>query len=355
MSAATRQLEVRRVYSARPGGAVPVTMQRRAPARFSVLGAMSLLLAASWLYLTWWPADRLIGANVMAAAINRLSASGSDPLGFGPWLGSAPEDLANPAPPEGTAPLVGAAEKTPPAEAGPTSHEITPQNERAMKWLLGDMWAWLAIATFVGGWLAMCGGAAAAGAPITNPTRRRQAVLLAIMAAMGTAWLGMSLWKNDPILGASASYAQTLERAAEIAVVVLAVLAAWLLAAALSPGWARAAAIVLAAALIGGGILTSVKLETGYPAAAPRLGAVAGMLIAALIGASAYRRTAWLHRAAIVLVLVATGATLAGVTVAESFGGVYTHELTAGTYAYLAAGQASYAFVLGAALALRLR
>ena len=354
MASTTQQLEVRRIYTVRSGRAAPVAVEIRARAPFSVLGAMSLIVAATWFYLTWWPADRLITTNVTTATLVRLSAVG-DPLGFDRLFGRAPPELANPAPPEDTEPMVLPEEEGPPAEKDANLEQLQAEASRALAWLAGDMWAWLAITTIVGAWLALCGGSAVAGSPITDSARRRPAILLAIVLALVAVWIGTKLWRNAPLFAAGGSRAATAGPGAEIAFVALALLVGWLLAAALPTRRAGVAAVVLALALVGGGVLTQVKLETGYPAAAPRIAAVTVMVIAALIGAAAHRRTASLHRWAVVLILVATVATIIGLQVAESFGGIHTHALTGTTYVCLFAAQASYAAVLAVALALRLR
>jgi len=354
MASTTRQLEVQRIYSVRSGRAAPVAVETRARVPFSVLGAMSLIVAATWLYLTWWPADRLISTNLTTTTLARLSAMG-DPLGVDRFFGRAPPELANPAPPEDTEPMVLPEEEGPPAETGPSPQQIQAEASRALAWLAGDMCAWLAITTIVGAWLALCGGSAVAGSPITDSARRRPLILVAIVLALVAVWIGVKLWKKEPLFAVGGSHAATIAPGAEIAFVALALLVGWLLAAALPTRWAGAAAVVLTLALVAGGVLTWVKLEAGYPAAAPRIAAVAVMVMATLVGAAAHRRTAVFHRWAVVLILVATVATVIGLQVAESFGGIHTHALTGTTYVCLVAAQASYAAVLAAALALRLR
>jgi len=93
----------------------------------------------------------------------------------------------------------------------------------------------------------------------------------------------------------------------------------------------------------------------GYPTAGPRIAAGFGLIAAAMLGAAAYRRAASFHRSAVLLVFLATAATLAGLQVAQRFGGIHTHTLATSDYIGLAAVQGSYAVVLLAVRALRLR
>ncbi len=217
-----------------------------------------------------------------------------------------------------------------------------------MRWLGGTMWTWLAISTVVGGWLGLCGGAAAAGVPVADGARRRRMVLGAIVLALVACGISIRLWKGQGALGLSRT-------TTEIAFVAMVFSVAWLLAVTLPGRSAGRVAGVLTLLLIGAIALTGVKLQTGYPSGAPRIAVVVGMVIAILIGATVVNRSAGLHRVAVGLVLFAAVATVIALKVASSMGGVHTHDLTFTTYVAVGAVQASYAVVLCGAVALRLR
>jgi len=347
MTSAIRQLDVRRIYSVRSGAAAPVAVGARATGRFTALGTISLLTAALWTYLAWWPADRLILTNLMTASLNHLSASGGM-LGLEHVFARAPEGIAGPAPPDGTTPFLAPPAGTGAGEFGPAASGDEPPGMQAMAWLAGDMYAWLTVTTVVGIWLAFCGGAALAGAPFVDGARRRPVIIAAVLIAMLAAWMGSNLWDKEPLPGLS-------ETSTELLFAAAMVLIGWLLVVALPPRSALLAGVVLMVALAGGGALTWLRLETGYPTAAPRIAAAVGLIIAGLFGTVARRRVISLHRVAVVFILVATVTTLVALKVADSHGGIQSHHLTFTTYAGIAGAQLSFAAILAGALALRAR
>jgi hypothetical protein len=211
------------------------------------------------------------------------------------------------------------------------------------------------ITTVAAAWLALAGGSAAAGFPMTDPAKQRQAVLVAVIAALVAFGVARQLWRGQAVLGLP-------DWMTETAFVGLGLVAAYLLAVALPTRAAGTLAALLAVALVVIGGLAWRDWYTGtyalcdsYPAAAPRVTAVALMAIAALAGAAMSHRSISLHRIATVLILAAAITTLATLKYAESTGGMHSHTISAMTYAVIVAAQVSYALVLVGALLLRLR
>lgn len=353
----TRQLEIHRIYSAGPARAAAIPAQKTsAVRRVSVVGAMSLAVAAAWVYVAWWPADRLISRNLMLAGLANMPLRG-DALGFGQVFGEAPEDLADPAPPEGTDAVVPAGEEGG-AFGGPADDDfeaLGASGQRVMERLYADMWAWLIVTTLAALCLALSGGSAAAGLRVTDPTKRRRRILGATLVALIAAWIASRLWQGRGAL-------MLPETVLEAAFVACGLGAAYLLVTALRARAAGLLAILLAAGLA---VVTgwawrdwyteSFELFESYPAAAPRIVAVVLMVVAALAGAAMFRRSVGLHRITVVLIAVAAVTTAAALKYAASSGGVHTHTLSGATYVFLVAAQASYAVVLVGALGLRAR
>ncbi|MCH7813953.1 MAG: hypothetical protein IID40_08025 [Planctomycetes bacterium] len=350
MATTIRQLDIRRIYTSRSAGFAPAVTEAKSGARFSVLGVLTLLLAGSWIYLAWWPADRLLGRNLIQAGLVHFPMVG----GLGALLGLAPADLANPAPPEGTEAMVLPDEMGPPSDDA-ARQASQAQGVRAMKVLTAIMESWLALATLTGCWLAMCAGAAINSAPIAAAEKQRPILMGAVLIGLAAVWLGYRLWQAHRIIALGDSNAAATGTGTEIAFVTLVLIAVWLSVAALTPRGVGAVAAVLTLLLIGGGALIWIKLETLYPSVAPRLAAVLGTAIAVLVGALAGRRLIGLFRVGVVLAVVAAIVSVAGLALANAFGGVHTHELTATTYALVAAVPVAYAVVLLGARAVGLR
>lgn len=344
MTNSTQQIEIRRVYSSSPARAATIKVGGRARVRISILGVMNLLAAGVWIYVAWWPADRLIIANLSMTGLIHLSATG----GLDGLFGNAPSDVANPAPPEGTEAVYGNAESGREAPDEAAKAEILAESERTLLRIGITMETWFALATIVGAWLALCGGAAVASRPVVDPGRRRRLLRVAIILGLVATGIAVKLWKG----GTGAASALTLVEMAFVAVVMV---VAWSLAAALPRRAAGRTAMVLCLILIGGIALSAMHYERGHPAGAPRVGAALGMVIAALIGAASARRLVGLHRAAVAIVLLGAIGTMILLKIASSLGSVHTHTLTAATYAGMAALPILYAAVLLAALAVRLR
>ena len=355
MTTMAQQLEIRRIYSSSPTrAAATIRTKGRERTRTSVLGPLSLIVAAAWIYVAWWPADRLIGANLMGTGLGYMAALSGGELTLADLFGAPPEDRANPAPPEGTEavllvedePVVGPPEPTP-----EEIQERAAESELLMGKLYADMWVWLAVTTLGGVCLALAGGAAAANAPVADAAKRRQLGLAGAFAAMLSVVIGAWLWKQH----GGHDLHQTL---GEVGFVAAALVASYLFALALTPRVAGRLAVVLTLLLVGiGGFAWHdwAQEEFKYPAFAVRIVPVVLMVIAAVAGAAMFRRVARLHRVSVAAVLAATAVTVIALKVAESLGGVHTHQPDTGTYAMLVVAQSSYAWVLLAALALRLR
>jgi hypothetical protein len=317
---------------------------------------MSLTVAAAWVYTTWWPADRLIMRNLMLAGMTSVPVHGGT-AGLDQLFGEVPEDLADPAPPEGTEAVAAPREEEADfaAPPNPDFEELAIQGQQVMTRLYVDMWVWLGVTTLAAAWLALSGGSAAAGLAVIDPAKRRLGVVVAVIAAVLAAWLARRLWQGQsiPVLPHSV---------AEVAFVACGLAVAYLLATSLSSRGAGLLAIVLALGLVGIGgwawrdwYTQSFELFESYPLAAPRIVAVVLMVVAALAGAGMFRRSVGLHRIAVVLILVAAITTAAALKYAAANGGVHTQTLSGTTYVGLAAAQVSYAAVLIGVLAVRLR
>ncbi len=365
MTTTGRQLEIRRIYSASPTRAAATirTQARAGPRlRFSALGPLSLLVAAAWTFVVWFPADRLILTNVMRTGLAHLSDLSGGEVSFADFLGTAPDDLADPTPPadsEETVPPAAAHDSgAAPEAAGPTDEERAEREAQSTRLLVRlniDKWVWLIVTTFTACWLAMSGAASVAGAQVTDPARRRQLLMGASILMLLAAVVGVRLWHGKPLPGLP-------KPAGEITFVAFAALAVYALALALRPWLAGVAAVLLGlvAVCVGGAAFYdwwsgSLGLVEVYPLFAARMAPVVLLVVAGLAGAAMARRAVGLHRAGVVLILVATVVTLGGLKYAESIGGVHTHVLTAGDYGKLAIAQSAYAWVLIGALALRLR
>ncbi|MCP4249112.1 MAG: hypothetical protein GY778_18875 [bacterium] len=350
MASTIRQLEIKRIYSSRSSGFAPAVTEAAPAVRFSLLGIVTLLLAGSWIYLAWWPADRLMLTNVIRAGLVHVPIAG----GLGGLIGLAPGDLADPAPPEGTKAMVL------PEEMGPAPDDAAQQARAAegakVMMILGAiMESWLTFATIAGCWLAMCAGAAVSSAPIAAAEKRRSALMGAVLIGVAATWVGLRLWQAQPIIGLGDANTATAATGSEMAFVALILIAAWLAASTLTPRGVGAVAVVLTLLLIAGGALTWIKFQRSYPTVAPRLAAATGMAIAVMIGALAGRRLVGLFRVGVVLIVFAAIVSVVGLALADAFDGVHTHELTATTYALVAAVPVAYAAVLLGARAVRLR
>jgi len=363
MTTSTQQLDIRRIYSSSPARAATTVRTKattRRRTRFSVLGPLSLLIAGAWVFVAWWPAFRVIGANLTLTALNHYSAISGEEVTLADLFGTAPDERANPAPPEGTEAYVGPVEQTPgpPAPVGPSPEEaeaIQAESERIMRSLYIDIGVWWAVTTLVAGWLAMGGGAAVAGNPVTDPSKRSPMVLVAIIAVLAAALIGSRLWSGLSVFGLP-------KLVGEAAFVLAVLVAAYLLAKCLSPRFAGTLAAILGIALAG---VTAVAcydwysdalgLVEVYPAFAPRIVPVALVFVAVLAGAALHRRAVGLHRSAVFAVLLAAVVTVAALKIASQLGGVHTHTLSLNTYAAVACLQAAYAPLLAILLALRLR
>ncbi len=350
---ATRRLEIRRIYSVTPAKAAVVSAGRAAPLQVSVLGILSLAVAASWIYAAWWPGDRFATRNLMMTGLAVPMAGGG--LGLDGLLGLVPEDLADPAPPEGTE----AADFGDAAEFGPAMTTAGPEEIEAgqatMRSLYIDMWVWLVVTSVAGAWLAMAGGAAVAGFPVTDQAKRRAMFLAAAIAAVLASVVARQLWHGRSVLGLTGVVP-------ELALVGLAVLVAYVLAVCLSTRTAGLAAGALGLGLVVVGGLAWRDWYTGtqaicesYPASAPRIAAVAALVVAGLAGAAMFRRSNTLQRGAVVLMLAAAITTVAALKYAESAGGLHSDGLTGSAYALVVLAQLSYAAVLVGAQVLRTR
>jgi hypothetical protein len=317
------------------------------------LGITSLAVAGVWIYLVWWPGDRFATHNLMLTGLTMPVTGGA--LGLDNLLGTVPKELADPAPPEGTEAMVQPGEEGPlPEQVGPEPDEIE-AGQQILRRLYIDMWVWLAISTVAVAWLALAGGSAAAGFPVADPAKRRQAVLAAGIAVVVALGVARQLWRGQAVMGLP-------DWMTEVVFVGLGLVAAYLLAVTLPTRAAGmlAASMALALVVIGGLAWRDWYTETyalcnSYPAAAPRIAAVVLTATAALAGAAMARHSIGLHRIATVAIIAAAITTLATLKYAESTGGIHSCTLGATTYAGIMLAQVSYGLVLIGALALRLR
>ncbi len=350
MTSGAHQLEIRRIYSASPARAA-ASAARGAEPRFSLLGVFSLLVAGAWVYLAWWPVDRLVSRNLLLTVMQAPGAGTTWDLDH--LLGRAPDDLAHPAPPEGTEAVAPLEEST--GLVGPDPEHADGQLQATMRSLYTTMWVWFVVTTAAAFWLAMCGGAATAALPTTDPAKRRPLLLTTVILALVAAGLAKALWLGAPVLGLHSPYP-------EIAFVVCLLVAVYILGVTLSPRAASWTAGVSGLALVGlGGMLArdwytgSYAIFNSYPPAAPRIAATLLMVVAVLAGAATFRRLIGLHRVAVALIVGAAVTTVVALGYADHLGGIHTHTLSTATYASITAAQVAGAVLLVGAVRLRVR
>jgi len=154
-------------------------------------GVMSLAVATLWMHTLWTRVDPELGVRHNMSMPIALYLSGE--LTFG----SAPVEVANPSPPEGTAPVAHSPdeESDPDAIPGDKTEQMT-EARRFVVQLTALMYGWEALATLAGLSLAAAGAAATLGPRVAARWRSvTGTVALLVLAGVGgfVAWIWRSL------------------------------------------------------------------------------------------------------------------------------------------------------------------
>jgi hypothetical protein len=341
---ASRELEIRRIYTSSPlSVATSRSVSRPRSTRISILGLLSLVVGMGWIYVTWWPADSLITTNMFRAMPDIIWADLGERM-----FRVAPPELADPAPPPGADASAKRFRPPKPPQAGKLTDAERVEIAFTQKVLAVVPYGWLTITTAAALWLAFCSGAGVAMLGLTDPTKRRSMVLVALIALLVAAGLSAKLWHGKSIMGLS-------DNTIGFLLCACAAAGTWILVWALPVRFTAAIGALAAILLAAAGWWVWREYGASFPTVTGRLGAVAGAVVLAFIGSAFSRRVLGLHKLAIAAVLLATVTTLIGLVVAQKYDAIRTHDIAASQYATIAIAQSSYAWVLMILLALRIR
>ncbi|UCG17234.1 MAG: hypothetical protein JSV19_04225 [Phycisphaerales bacterium] len=419
----SHELEVNTVFSTTERGQTRSARARAPRSPTPWLGLISLAVAMTWVYVTWFPVNRSIKHGLLVLGLQEWSdQSGEIDMSF--LFAPPPADLAHPAQPQDSRLDEDADAETDPqkqaASAGdepePREADVGPNDgQQLIEQLSVVSYAWLAVATIAACWLAACGGAALRGrwagrapspsasiagallfvvaftaglvvaslaallldrTPASHPFDARMAITLVAAAIVGVAGaaLGWSVMRRRDwgtrsvglLLAAAlivnlrfwAYWARydlpdwllwihsNPSTAGEIAFVTTVLAFAAVVSSRISTRHAVIAVVVLLLALIGLAAYSYFVIYIAIPAIAAWTCILLLFLISALIGVLLWRHSAWLHTAAVAIVLVASVATLAAMAYADRRGGFLENPPAALTYIKAFAAQSSYAWAL---------
>ncbi|MCK4659605.1 MAG: hypothetical protein KAV82_08815 [Phycisphaerae bacterium] len=327
-----------------------VSTGRRAGAG-RLLGTLTLLVAAGWLYVTWFPASHFLRTSLIEATFNLPGLIDLEQLlGFKP----PPAELANPAPPESESlddPMgemedsresaVGSAEQ-PDVRSPEALAQQRDDSRIALRRLMITKYAWIVVMTAVACALAMAGGAGVGGW-LAGPGSAGIVRLFAVAMLVG---VGIIAWKCWPRLGeAIPEFPETLQYAYAGGFL----LAAWGLCASWSKsgvGWFILVGLVGLVVLCGGAWCIWRTYGEGWPIRATQTFWFAALVIAALTGAAFSTHLRGLIGLSIVLVLLSCVATAVGMWYGQHNGGFVTFRPTGVTYLKVLAIQSAFAWVL---------
>ncbi|MFH0982261.1 MAG: hypothetical protein V2A79_12060 [Planctomycetota bacterium] len=309
------------------------------------LGCVTLLVAAVWLYVTWFPVRHFLGGAYCDAVVHLPGlVDWSQVLGFKP----PPPELANPAQPAGG----GLDEAVMDLEETPTTPEVargaqsqeslaaqSAQSQAVLWWLTAVMYAWLGTMTVVACWLAMTGGAGIGGW-LASPGQARPARVLAAMMLTVVALITWEYWPRP------SSALPDFPRAVQFAYAAAFALLAWAVCASSSRTGAVGLGAVGGGALIALMVFTWLSYKGQWPVRASQTVWFGVMVVAALAGAA---RPSWrrgLTSGAIVLVLSSCVVTAVGLWYAQRHGGFGSDAPTAKTYVKALVIQSSFAWIL---------
>jgi hypothetical protein len=384
----TRELDVTTVYRAdgeRRPAAVSVSGAR-------VLALLSLVVAAAWFYVTWFPVDRRLTRQILWVSLNQPI-----PVDWSVILPPPPPDVANP---DRSPRAVPQAKPEKPDQAA--FDAAVAESRATLRKLNIAMYGWLTVTTLAAAWLAMCAGAGLANWA-SSPQARRPVRAFAIVCAVVAVALGAWIWWSHAKgagkpprsveivltlavmgLGGAFSAQATLRQialACAVAVVSLAGLAAYtwktygagwpplaartcillvfVFAIGLGAFCARAArwqaivsllAVVPACAALAA--YTWSRRDPGAPATTAPAYVLFVFAVAMLVGVAAARfagHVRGMHAIAAGLILVSSVVTLAAIAYANRQGGFPDHPPQWSTYAKAFGLQSSYAWILLAA------
>ncbi len=295
------------------------------------MGCLALLMAASWMYVTWFPVRHFLGGAYIKVMANLPGlVDWGDVLGFKP----PPPDLANPAPPESARSdePIGKVEEPAPVPAyrsdaapPPASADQRARSEAILARLGITQYAWLTVMTIVGCWLAMT-GAAGVGGWLVNPGQARAARLFTIVMLVAVTLITFWYW---PRAGAELA---RIPRGVQIAYAAAFALLAGSVCASSSRGKAARLFVV---GLVVLGVLTILawhKYEGGFPIRATQACMFCLMIVVALLGAALSTHVRGLTSVAIVLVLLSCMATVIGMWYGQRNGGFVTYTPAKAAY-----------------------
>jgi hypothetical protein len=342
-----RNLDIIVVYSDEGATASKV---RGRPAAVGVdkrrlLGAVTLLVAAAWLYATWFPVSHFLRTSILNASLGLVDVS--QLFGFKP----PPADLANPSQPQAGSPDEAMLEldETPPTPAFRSDAEAPPaapaakqraESEAAVGRLTMLQYAWVAAMSLVACVLAMAGAAGLCGWLAGTPTAR--AMHLLALAALGA--IALMTWKYWPGPGEIGKLPESYQSLYTVAFAVL--------AGAICAGAPRATARYgLVAGLLGLGLFAGLLWKSypggwGLPVFAWQTLACGCWVIAALLGAVLAARARGLTALAITLMFLSCVATVAGLWYGQRHEAFGTFTPRASTYAWAILLQSAFAWIL---------
>ena len=352
--ASYRDLDVTVVYS--EGGVAVSRARRTMPVgrvdRRRLLGCLTLLTAAAWLYVTWFPVRHFLGGAYLEAMINLPGLIDlSQVLGFKP----APPELANPAGPTGKEP--GESAKAPmeapavpayrsDAEPLPSAADQRAQSQAILGRLAAAKYTWITIMTIVGCWLAMTGAAGVSGW-LTDPGRARPARLLAGAMLL---IVGLITWWYWPRAGEEL---RRIPQAAQLAYAAAFALLAWSVCTSSSrAGLVRLFVVGLVVLTVMSALIWRSYHEQ-FPIRASQTCAFCLMVVLAMLGAALSSHLRGLTAIAIVLARLSCAATVVAMRYAQRSGGFVTYTPTAITYVKAIVLQSLFVWLLLAARVLR--
>ena len=295
------------------------------------MGCLTLLMAASWMYVTWFPVRHFLGGAYLEAMISLPGLVDlSQVLGFAP----PPPELANPARPAGNVPGQSITESAGApavpayrsgAKPSPSAADQRAQSQAVLGRLTAVKYVWIVIMTIVGCWLAMTGAAGVSGW-LTDPGRAR-AVRFFAGAMLLTA--GLVTWWYWPRAGEEL---RKIPQTVQLAYAAAFALLAWSVCTSSSrSGLARLFVVGLVVLVVGAALIWH-SYHGQFPIRASRTCVFCLMVVFALLGAVLSSRVRGLTSVAIVLVFLSCIATVVAMWYAKRTGGFVTYAPTAVTY-----------------------
>jgi len=305
------------------------------------LGCLVLLAAASWMYVTWFPANHFLNKELLLAIFNFV-----DPATL---FAPPPAHLANPSRPDTSSPK----QPTPKTKgtsavsafrSGDTNEEPSPNRQAEALTIINRLtvanYVWVAVMTVTGCWLAMTGAAGLTGWLAKSGWAGAMRFFgLLMLAAVGTI-----TWKYWPPPGGQSNLPQFLQYAYAGAFALL----AWTLCVSSSRGgsvWGFVIGLAVLGAYVG---LTYRAYPGGWglPTWAWLAFSFGVMVVAAFLGAVLSSHVRGLTSAAVVLIFLSCAVTIAAMLYAQHSGGFVTYTPTTTTYVKVIAAQSFFGWLL---------